>query len=30
LAFGRTVEYERTDSEVDLDAGLYFDAGIKF
>lgn len=30
LAFGRTVEYERTDSELDLDAGLYFDAGIKF
>ena len=30
LAFGRSVEYERTDSEVSLDAGLYFDAGIKF
>ena len=30
LAFGRTVEYERQDIELDLDAGLYLDAGIKF
>ncbi len=30
VAFGRTVEYERSASELDLDAGLYFDAGIKF
>ena len=30
LAFGRTVEYERADSEQDLDAGFYLDAGIKF
>lgn len=30
IAFGRTVQYERAASELDLDAGLYLDAGIKF
>jgi len=30
LAFGRTVEYEQADTELELDAGFYIDAGIKF
>lgn len=30
IALGRRVEYERAESELDLDAGIYLDAGIKF
>ena len=30
LALGRTLEYEQTDIELELDAGFYLDAGIKF
>ena len=30
FAFGRSIEYERSGVDLDLDAGFYLDAGIKF